>query len=229
MRKVTIVIPVKDEEDGLKYLIGNLDETRIREEYDISFLFVIDERTSDDSRKIASKISKQIIDQRDSHGKGDAIRQAITNLTEFQSDFIIFLDADGSYSFDGVRKMIHALEDGADVVSGSRFLYGKGRPEGMSLLHQFGNHFLSMISSLRNRRKISDLCTGLWGFSGKSMSSFCISSNGFDLEAEIAGLVRKNGFTHVEVPVKWSQRKGGVSKLKSFRDGAVILLRILRT
>ena len=50
MHQVTIVVPVKDEEDGLQYLIQDLDESGIREEYDISFIFVIDERTSDNSR-----------------------------------------------------------------------------------------------------------------------------------------------------------------------------------
>ena len=42
MRKVAIVIPVKDEEDGLQYLIKNLEVSGIRKEYDISFIFVID-------------------------------------------------------------------------------------------------------------------------------------------------------------------------------------------
>ena len=229
MHQVTIVVPVKDEEDGLQYLIQDLDESGIREEYDISFIFVIDERTSDDSRQFAARMSEQIVDQSGSHGKGDAIRQAITQLQGTNFDFVIFLDGDGSYSFDGVRKVISSLEQGADVVSGSRFLGNKKRPKGMSLMHNFGNQLLSRISSIRNRRKISDLCTGLWGFSESSLDVITIRSRGFDLEAEIAGLVRKKGLKHVEVPVKWSQRKGGSSKLRSIRDGAIILLRIIRT
>jgi len=229
MRQVTIVVPVKDEEDGLQYLIQDLDESGIREEYDISFIFVIDERTSDNSREFAARMSEQIVDQRGSHGKGDAIRQAINKLEGSKFDFVVFLDADGSYSFDGVKKVLFALGEGADVVSGSRFLGQNRRPKGMSLMHNFGNHFLSTISSIRNRRKISDLCTGLWGFSDDSISSISIQSKGFDLEAEIAGLVRRKKLTHVEVPVEWSQRKGGTSKLRSIRDGTIILLRIIMT
>ena len=49
--------------------------------------------------------------------KGDAIRQAINNLEGSKLDFVVFLDADGSYSFDGVKKVLFALEAGADVVS----------------------------------------------------------------------------------------------------------------
>ena len=157
------------------------------------------------------------------------LKKAIENLNAIRSNFTIFLDADGSYSFDDVKKIISGLEDGADVVSGSRFLGQKRRPKGMSVMHNFGNHFLSLISSIRNRRKISDLCTGLWGFSNDSISSISIQSKGFDLEAEIAGLVRRKKLTHVEVPVEWSQRKGGTSKLRSIRDGSIILLRIIMT
>ena len=229
MQQVKIVVPVKDEEDGLKYLIKDLDISKIREEYEISFVFVIDERTSDNSRRFAAQMSEQIIDQRGSQGKGDAIKQAIKHLEGSKYDFVVFLDADGSYSFDGVRKVIAALQDGADVVSGSRFLGQVGRPVGMSLMHNLGNHLLSRISSIKNRRKISDLCTGLWGFTYDSIRLFSIRSQGFDLEAEIAGLVRRKNLTHVEVPVEWSQRKGGTSKLRSIRDGTIIFLRIIRT
>ena len=56
-----------------------------------------------------------------------------------------------------------------------------------------------------------------------------IQSSGFDLEAEISGLVRKNSLKHTEVHVEWGQRKGGVSKLRSLTDGFIILARIIRT
>ena len=98
MRKVAIVIPVKDEEDGLQYLIKNLEVSGIRKEYEISFLFVIDERTSDDSREFAARISEQIIDQRGSHGKGDAIKKAITSLKNSKLDFLKFQNT-GHYFF----------------------------------------------------------------------------------------------------------------------------------
>ena len=94
MRKVAIVIPVKDEEDGLRYLIKNLEVSGIRKEYEISFIFVIDERTSDDSREFAARISEQIIDQRGSHGKGDAIKKAITALKDSKLDLYLMIKDD---------------------------------------------------------------------------------------------------------------------------------------
>ena len=170
-----------------------------------------------------------IIDQEETTGKGSAVRQAIEEWRKNPTQMTVFLDADGSYSFDSVRKVLETLEQGADLVSGSRFLSTSGRPEGMSRLHNFGNRILSMISSIRNGRRISDLCTGLWGFKYQSLVKMNIASMGFDLEAELAGIARKQGLEHTEIQVEWSQRKGGTSKLRSLTDGFIILMRIIRT
>ncbi len=229
MEPVTVIVPVKDEEVGLNFLLDDYARSTLKDLYDIRFIFVIDVRTSDSSKKIASQFSETIIDQEGTTGKGSAMIQAIENWKSNKTPKIVFLDADGSYSFESVIRILDALENGADVVSGSRFLIQKGRPEGMSRLHNFGNKALSKISSIRNGRRISDLCTGLWGFTSKSLMSMEIKSKGFDIEAEMAGLVRRNGLQHVEVQVDWSQRKGGTSKLRSLTDGMIILLRIIRT
>jgi len=229
MEKVSVIIPVKDEEVGLEFLLGDFESSNLREKFDIDFFFVIDGRTNDNSREIARVFSNQLIDQKETHGKGSAVRQAIQIWAEDRSPKVVFLDADGSYSFQAVSEIIAALDGDADVISGSRFLRTNHRPEGMSRLHNFGNKVLSFISSIRNGRKITDLCTGLWGFNQTALEKMEFRSEGFDLEAEIAGLVRRNDLIHVEIPVDWSQRKGGNSKLRSIRDGLIILLRILRT
>jgi dolichol-phosphate mannosyltransferase len=226
---LTIIIPVKDEEAGLSFLLDDFRKSILFENPSVYLIFVIDERTSDASKIIAEKFSEMIIDQEGTTGKGAAIKQAIAAWTSNPTPHVVFLDADGSYSFDSVIKIVAKLEQGADIVSGSRFLGTKGRPEGMSRLHNIGNKLLSRASSLRNGRRISDLCSGLWGFREEALCSLHIQSNGFDLEAEIAGLSRKAGLRHAEVQVEWSQRKGGMSKLRSFTDGFIILIRVLRT
>lgn len=229
MEKVTIIVPVKDEEVGLDFLLRDFRSSTIKEVYDVQFIFVIDIRTSDSSKKIASEFSNNIIDQKETTGKASAVKQAIESWEKNPTPKVVFMDADASYSFDSVIKVLDALNEDVDVVSGSRFLFKKDLPKGMSRLHIFGNRVLSMISSIRNRRRISDLCTGLWGFKSHSLLKMQLKSKGFDLEAEIAGMVRKKGLKHSEIEVNWSQRKGGTSKLRSLTDGFIIFLRIIRT
>ena len=78
MEEVTIIVPVKDEEDGLNYLLDDFNSSSIEQFYKINFIFVIDIRTSDSSKHIASKLSDNIIDQKETIGKGAAVKQAIT-------------------------------------------------------------------------------------------------------------------------------------------------------
>jgi len=229
MEEVTIIVPVKDEEDGLNYLLDDFNSSSIEQFYKINFIFVIDIRTSDSSKHIASKLSDNIIDQKETIGKGAAVKQAITVWKTNPTPLVVFLDADGSYSFHSVKQILDSVVEGSDIVSGSRFVSKVGRPKGMSRLHNFGNKSLSLISSIRNGRRISDLCTGLWGFKGESLLKMKIQSSGFDLEAEIAGLARRNQLDHTEIQVDWSQRKGGTSKLRSLTDGFIIFMRIIRT
>jgi dolichol-phosphate hexosyltransferase len=229
MESLSIIIPVKDEEDGLNYLLDDYRKSVLYGDVNISFIFVIDGRTSDQSRNIAYEFSDVIIDQKSTHGKGSAVREAVKLWKDSQSKYVIFMDADGSYSFSDVSKILFGLKEGNDVVSGSRFLSKKGKPKGMGYLHNFGNIILSYISSIKNRRRITDLCTGLWGFTADALIKLNLNAKGFDLEAEIAGKIRKNDLVHNEVAVNWSARKGGNSKLKSFKDGSIILFRILRT
>ncbi len=229
MVAITIIVPVKDEEDGLQYLLEDYEKSNLKADFDISFIFVIDQRTSDSSKLHAKSFSENVIDQRETTGKGAAVSQAVSLWKKKPTEYIIFLDADGSYSFGSVRRVLAELQKGAEIVSGSRFIGVRGRPKGMSRLHYFGNKALSFVSSIRNGRKISDLCTGLWGFRDSALTQFSFKSSGFDLEAEISGLARRKSLEHREVRVEWSQRKGGTSKLRSISDGIIIFLRIIRT
>ena len=229
MTTATVIIPVKDEEAGLQYLLNEFKSIRSKFDGAPKFVFVIDSTSSDESIKIAELFEGEILFQSKSTGKGSAIRMGIEKWKEDPTGIVVFLDGDGSYSFGCVLNIIATVKSGYDVVSGSRFLGNDGSLTGMSSMHVFGNRFLSKISSIKNRRSITDLCTGLWGFSDEALQKLKIKSEGFDLEAELAGLTSRNQLKHIEIPVKWEQRKGGVSKLRSLRDGVIILARILLT
>ena len=68
MEVISIIIPVKDEEDGLQYLLEDFRNSEISQSYDVRFIFVIDIRTSDSSRIVASRFSDVIIDHKETTG-----------------------------------------------------------------------------------------------------------------------------------------------------------------
>ena len=77
MTTLTVIIPVKDEEVGLEFLVEDFKKSSLSKKYDVEFIFVIDIRTSDSSKFIAKKLSSNIIDQKETIGKGAAMKQAI--------------------------------------------------------------------------------------------------------------------------------------------------------
>ena len=66
---VTIIVPVKDEEEGLSYLLDDFEKSDLKNNFDIQFIFVIDVRTSDSSKTVASIMSENIIDQSETTGR----------------------------------------------------------------------------------------------------------------------------------------------------------------
>lgn len=223
MTTISLALPVKDEEAGLGVLMNEFKESKLSGYEALRFIFVIDDRTNDRSREVSKKFGGVVIDQSKPHGKGLAIRLAISHWSENPTDFFVMMDADGSYRWDDVYKVIKELESGAEAVVGVRLRGIFSRLEGMSLLHHLGNHALAYIASLRNRKKIHDLCSGLWGFNIKSMEKITPSSTGFELEAELHGVTRNQKIEVTQIPIDWRVRVGGESKLNSFADGFKIL------
>jgi len=222
-------MPAKDEEEGLTQLLREFNASSLSKRGKLSFIIVVDARSTDDTLEISKNFADKVIIQDGKGGKGEAVKVGIQKWSEAPSDILIMMDADGSYVWDDVERLIHALEYGAKVVTGVRLKSIFTRVEGMSLLHHVGNHALAILASIRNRRRIRDLCSGLWGFRADAIIEISPSAEGFDLEAEIHGRMRALGLPLVQIPIQWRRRIGGEAKIRSFVDGIRILYRVIRT
>jgi len=229
MGTISLIMPARDEEEGLTLLEQEFSKSFLSKRSDFSFMIVVDARSSDKTMEISQNLADIVILQREKWGKGEAVKSAIQKWSENPSDILIMMDADGSYRWDDVEKVIHALESGAKVVTGTRLRGLFSRVEGMSMLHHFGNHGLAFLASIRNRRRIRDLCSGLWGFRAEAIMEIAPSAEGFDLEAEIHGRTRVLRIPVVQIPIQWRRRVGGEAKIRSFADGLRILFRVIRT
>ena len=157
MASVTVVMPVKDEEEGLRLLVSEFKTSPLAKRKDLSFIIVVDGRSSDMSREVSETLADSVIDQSERHGKGDAIKAAISKWSENPTELLVMMDADGSYQWADVENVIETLESGADAVTGVRLRGMFYRVEGMSCLHHVGNHALAISASVRNRRKMLEI------------------------------------------------------------------------
>ncbi len=140
------------------------------------------------------------------------------------ADHVVMLDGDGTYPSEHIYDVVTALEDGADVVMGSRLL-GEIADGAMTRLNMVGNLILSTAASVLYLQPCSDLCTGLWGFRSAALRRLSLDSQFFDLEAEMFAEAVKNHLRIREVPISYLPRDGE-TKLVPIKSGAMIMKKL---
>ncbi|MEM2569782.1 MAG: glycosyltransferase family 2 protein [Candidatus Bathyarchaeia archaeon] len=215
---VTIIIPALNEEKNIARVLEELKQEGYHQ------ILVVDGRSRDRTVEIAKEYGANVIIQ-NGKGKGAALRQAFSNHGLI-SDAIIIMDADGSMNPKEIRLFLDALNSGAEVVKGSRFLPG-GYSEDMSLIRRIGNRFFLLLVNWIWSANYTDLCYGFGAFRRESIEKLLpiLRSTGFEIETEIFIKVKKLGLKIVEIPSVEMRRKHGKSNLCIFRDG----IRIFKT
>jgi hypothetical protein len=139
---------------------------------------------------------------------------------------IVIMDADGSMDPREIPSFIEALDSGADVVKGSRFL-SDAYSKDMNLIRRIGNHCFLFLVNFLHSTNYTDLCYGFGAFTKDAINKIYphLKSKNFEIETEVFIKAKKLGLKVVEVPSIEYRRKNGKSNLDSFRDG----YRILRT
>jgi dolichol-phosphate hexosyltransferase len=148
-----------------------------------------------------------------------------TGFQQAKADFVFMLDADYTYPGNHIPEMLDLLLQGCDVVIGSR-LKGSRAKGSISRMNIIGNHLLTSMAAVLYFHRISDLCTGYWGFRGEVLSQLRLSAGGFELEADLFTQVVKKGYRLGEVPIYY-RRRGTPTKLNSIRSGFRIAWKLL--
>jgi dolichol-phosphate mannosyltransferase len=219
---ISVILPALNEEETVGRVIDEVPkESMERTGYQVELL-VIDNDSTDRTKEIAEEKGARVIVE-PLRGKGRAIRTAFESVS---GEFIFMLDADYTYPATHIPEMLKVLEEGYDVVLGSRL---KGRMEkgAMSRLNLVGNHLLAFLANILYGTEISDLCTGYWGLRGEVIKDLKLDAVGFELEANMFTEIAKKGYRIGEVPVHYRRRLTS-PKLGSLKDGFRIGRMLLR-
>ena len=212
-KTVSIIIPTLNEEETIGKVIDEIPKENMEKRgYQVEIL-VADNNSSDKTREIAAGRGAKVIIE-PARGKGRAIRTAFKAVS---GDFIFMLDADYTYPATYISEMLEVLHGGSDVVIGSR-LRGQIGTGAMGKVNVVGNRLLALMASTLYRTRISDLCTGYWGFTRGVVNKLELNATGFELEAEIFVQIARKGYKIAEVPIYY-RRRASPSKLNSLRDG----------
>ena len=232
IRKLSIVIPVYNEERTIGELLWRVDKVNIGKIG--KDIVVINDGSTDNTLNEIRKARKtgikfRLINHKKNKGKSSALRTGFKYIT---GDVVVIQDGDMEYEPNDFRKMLDKLkEDKVRVVYGSRIL-GKRKVHYSGLNYFLGGWVLTQMVNILYKGNITDEPTCYKMFETKLLKSIKLTSKRFEFCPEITAKVLNKGIKIHEVPIKYDPRHANQGKKIKWQDfveavWVLIKLRIL--
>ena len=204
MSKLLIVIPAHNEEENIASVVEDL--TTRYPQYDY---IVVNDGSRDKTAAICRARGYHLIDLPINLGLAGAFQTGLRYAAENGYDCAMQLDADGQHKPEYIAAMLDALEEGNDIVIGSRFLTVK-KPKTLRML---GSYIISWSIRLTTGRAICDPTSGMRMFNRTMVEEFAQNLN-YGPEPDTLSFLIKQGARVAEIQVEIDERLAGESYLK---------------
>jgi glycosyltransferase involved in cell wall biosynthesis len=223
MKKLSIIVPVYNEEKTIGEMLTNVSSVSLPEW--TKEIIVVDDGSSDGTRKILKAWEKKVhvIYKDKNEGKGSAVTLGFHKAT---GDIVLIQDADLEYSPSDYSVLLAPFgHPHVDVVYGSRFL---GPHLSTMFVYAQGNKFVTFVTNILFNTNITDMETGYKVFRRSVLKDIGIHSKRFDVEPELTVKMLKNGHQIYEVPISYFGRKFNEGKKLTWKDGVVALWTLIK-
>lgn len=215
--RIAILLPCYNEGKAIAHVIASF-----REVIPSAKIVVIDNASDDDTAKQASAAGAIVVKET-LPGKGHAVRRG---FSEVEADIYVMADGDGTYDATTLPTLINRLvSQRLDMVVGTR---AEKEEAAYRSGHRMGNRLFNTVFAKLFGARFTDIFSGYRIFSRRFVKTFPAISTGFEIETEISVHAIMLRAPVAEIPTSYGARHEGTeSKLRTYRDGARILSRIL--
>lgn len=212
---VSIIIPAKNEAEGLKTFLPLLCET-----YPHFEIILVDDGSTDNTAEVARACGAQVLRHPYSMGNGASIK---TGARAAKGDILIFMDGDGQHQPSDIQTLLEKYQSGYDLVVGARSKHHQA-----SYMRWLGNSLYNTFATLLVGQPVLDLTSGFRIVNAEKFKEFIhIIPNGFSCPTTITMAFFRSGYAVAYVPIEVKSRIG-VSHLKPLSDGFRFMLIIYK-
>ena len=217
---VWVVLPTYDEVDNLGVVVSRLREALASAGVSRHSILIVDDASPDGTGALADRLAAEhrdviVLHRPVKRGIGAAYAAGFDHALRRGAELVVQMDADLSHDPADVPRLIAACRDGADVAVGSRYVAGGGIA-GWSA----GRRALSRLGSWYARRTLSvgvrDLTGGFKCFTGPALRRVAygaVRARGYAFQVETTHRAIVAGLTVVEIPIVFTERRRGTSKM----------------
>ncbi len=212
--RVLVVIPTYNEADNVRLITG-----RVRAAVPQVDILVADDNSPDGTGAIADELAAAddhifVLHRAGKEGLGAAYVAGFAWAKDKGYDAVVEMDADGSHAPEELHKLLDALI-GNDAVLGTRYIPGgsvHNWPVHRLLLSRGGNIYIRMALGM----PFKDATGGYRAYRMAVLDAIdvaTVASQGYSFQVELAWRTYRQGFRLAEVPITFTEREHGVSKM----------------
>ena len=216
MRPV-VVIPTFNERENIVDLLRVLRVT-----VPTAQLMVVDDLSPDGTGMLADTAAAElgsitVVHRSGRPGLGAAYRHGFSLAFEEGFDVVVSMDSDFSHDPSVIPTMLRLIEEGADVVIGSRYVPGGGTqdwPLRRRLLSRWGNRYTGWLLGA----KVRDCTAGFRAYRADVLQRIdpsSTSAEGYAFLTELTRRLARSGANIVETPILFKDREKGTSKMSA--------------
>jgi dolichol-phosphate mannosyltransferase len=226
--KLSVVIPARNEEGSIEQTVAEIATTLAGERIPFEIVVADDGSTDQTAACVRQAMERypgtRLVSNTGRHGFGLAVRAGLAQAT---GEAIAIMMADGSDSPEDLVRYYRKVQEGYDCAFGSRFIHGSkivDYPVHKLAINRMANWFIRMLFRLR----YNDITNAFKCYRRQAIDGMQpLISPHFNLTVEMPLKAIVRGYSYAVLPISWTNRKSGMSKLKIKEMGSRYLFIVL--